>query len=330
VYDINDFDDTGEGLYEFDVRRLAVSLMLAALENHHRLGDGVNAAEAAVGSWLHALRHWAGCGRREFAELEQQQHVRQLLAFAGDRSRPEFLATLAAQSAGDRFAFQRSRDFREIPARERTAIEAAVPDFLTHCLAPNNADARQYRLEDVTARLAGTGSLGRQRYALLFDKGGPEKSFETLRLIEWKQALDSALDEPIPAVSKARARNVYSATVAFQLFPKRYLGYTRVAGKPFQAREIGSNDERFSHARFREIERFTQAAVLFGGILARAHLLGSKARTGPREIPRLVGDREDRFVNGILTFACDYTGQVYADTEELKQREDEVRQKWSG
>ncbi len=330
VYDINDFDDTAVSAYEHDVRRIAVSLILAAGENHHRLGDGLNAAEACVRGWLHALRHWSEHKRPHFAEIEQHSHVRELLASAEEVNRVEFLRGVAAQVGPSQFAFRHDKSYRPVDAEVRARVEKALPAFLEHCLAPKDAKPREYRLQDVAARTSGTGSLGRLRLALLLDKGQGEADWPALRLVEWKESLDAALDVAKPESSKGRARQVFEATARFQLYPKRYLGYARFQGMPVQGREIGANDQRFSHAHFSDLERFTQAAVLFGGILARAHLLGSPGKGGPRKVPKLVGAREDAWVNGVLSFAAGYASQVQADWEELDTRKGEVEKAWQG
>jgi hypothetical protein len=96
-----------------------------------------------------------------------------------------------------------------------------------------------------------------------------------------------------------------------------------------QARELGSNDARFSHKEFLEMERFGKAAAMFGGLLARCHLLGTVSGGGPRPIPRQVAGFRDRFVNGILHFAVSYADQVHTDYEELRRRREEVHRAWT-
>src|SRR5262249_43761546 len=55
VYDVNDFDETTVASYENDLRRLSTSLLLAALDRGLRLGDGVNAAEHLLRSYVKTL-----------------------------------------------------------------------------------------------------------------------------------------------------------------------------------------------------------------------------------------------------------------------------------
>jgi len=330
VYDINDFDEATIAPYEFDVRRLAVSLVLAAIEDGHRLGDGLNSAEAATREWIGALHRWGRLQRKQFEHLPETAQVKKLLLVAREQSRTQFLEGLAEESVPGQFVFRRGiRNLRAVTEEERARIGAALPEYLKNCVAPKNARPRNYRLHDVAARIAGNGSLGRTRYALLLDKGvNKQAAYSSLRLIEWKQSLDSALDAPRPQASKSRAKDVLAFTTRFQLFPKRYLGFTSVGKVPVQAREIGANDRRFSHKEFKDLARFQTAASLFGGMLARCHLLGSMASEGPRQIPVIVAAHEDRFILSLLRFAASYSERVYTDHALFVKRRGEVERAW--
>lgn len=329
VFDINDFDETTESWYEQDVCRLAVSLVLAAADSGHRLGDGVNAAEAATREWIASIDRWRHLTRARFAGAEPAAMERRLLASASERSRAELMQSIAQPSAKGSYVFQRSEEFPPATAAEHAAAVEALPLFLRHCLAPAKARPKHYSFQDACRRVAGNGSLGRPRFALLLGKGqGSGESYSSLRLVEWKQALDSSLDRPRPHGSPRRARAVFEATARFQLHPKRYLGFTRMLGLGMQAREIGANDRRFSHRDLEVSSRFEEAAALYGRTLARCHLLGSLGSTGPREVPLLLHGREDAFVHHVLRFAVSYAAQVVADHSELIRHRAKLEKAW--
>lgn len=329
VFDINDFDETANSLYEYDVRRLAVSLILAALENQHRLGDGLNAAEAATREWLNSLARWRHLNRKQFSRLPPHDVEKMLLSRAAERSRSAMITDLAEQSEPGRFVFKTSAQYPPATAKEREAAEAGLPLFLDHCLAPANAKPAKYVFHDAARRIAGNGSLGRPRFAILLGKG--EKggdSLTSLRLIEWKQALDSSLDAAKPKAHPKRAREVFESTCHFQVHPKRYLGFTKMMGLGMQAREIGANDRRFSAHDYHDPRRLEQVAALFGHILARCHLLASIGKPGPREIPGELHTQEDRFVHEVLQFAMDYAAQVRADHAALVAARAKIEKAW--
>ncbi len=214
--------------------------------------------------------------------------------------------------------------------KERAQVVKALPRFLKSCLAPPGSHPERYQFQDAAFRIAGCGSLGRQRYAILLGKAKAGKqSLESLRLVEWKDALDSSLVAKRPHQTKGRARDVVKATLAFQLMPKRYLGYTTIDGRPMQAREIGANDFRFQHKEFADPVRFQNAARIFGEITARSHLLSTLGSKGPRSLLRELAGGEDRWINRLVTFAVAYTDRVLDDHQELCARRSEVAEKWA-
>ncbi len=331
VYDINDFDETTTSHYEYDLRRLATGVLLAAHDNQQRTGDGLNAAEACVRSYLQTLiRFEKAKSRQAFQETSSPKLVQRLRGTAQEKKRTAMLKDIVTESTPGAFRFVASEKHHAVPDKERLAIARAVPKFLRTVLAPQRSNPKKYKLLDVAFRIAGCGSLGRHRYALLFGKGltDPE-TIETLRLIEWKDSLDSCLDVKSPHQSPGRAIHVFKAMCNFQLDPKRYLGYATVSGKPVQAREIGANDARFDHKTFLAIDSFLAATQAFGEITARVHLLGNLKKRGPRMLLTELANSEDRFVQRILAFAVAYTDRTLDDYDELKRRGAEIRRAWS-
>ena len=60
VFDVNDFDETLPGPWEWDVKRLAVSVLIAARDNGYRVKDQERAVLATVGQYRTAMREFAG------------------------------------------------------------------------------------------------------------------------------------------------------------------------------------------------------------------------------------------------------------------------------
>jgi len=327
VYDINDFDDTAANQpYEYDLRRLMTSIILGGTESGVRIGDAVNAAETTALQYFGAIAKFAAAKKRqELAELRDAAVVRKLLKVASEKPREAFMRSLAEPGPKDRFEFQPGNEhFRVVDGKIRSEAEKRFPFYMAHCDLPPNAKGTEYAFQDIVFRYAGKGSLGKDRYAILMSKG--KADFGSLRLVEWKDSSDS----PLCAFANGGKRNreVYEAALAFQLVPKRYLGYVSMFNRPMQAREIGANDCRFSHGQYKTAEKLEQAASVFGGITARAHLLGSMGVEGPRRFVARSGVTEERLAHRLVAFAVAYASRVHEDYVEVKRRSAEIAKAW--
>jgi uncharacterized protein (DUF2252 family) len=328
VYDINDFDETTTSLYDYDLRRLTTSIALAAFDNAQTLTQVTAAVERCARGYLETLVQLAPVKTRaDFEKLKEAKEVHAVLSDAKEQSRPDMMRKLAVQGVDGHFAFKPADSFTPVNAEVRAAVMAALPHFLKS-LAPRH-DATKYTFQDVVFRYAGCGSLGRQRYALLLGKGETDKeTYDTLRLVEWKDSLDSGLCAKEPHASPGRAKQVIDNTVGFQINPRRYLGYVTVEGRPMQSREIGANDTRFSHKLFRDPDKFARAAQIFGEITARAHLVSSLGSDGPRTLAHEIKGLQDRWVNRMAAFALAYAHQAKDDYDEFIARKAEVAKAW--
>jgi len=326
VYDINDFDDCTSGAYEYDLRRLLTSLVVGGEAAKLPLSGCVAACESALDEYVEAIaRYGKAKRRRDLAALESTAQVKKLLTVASERSRVEMLRDLAMEvGKTGRFQFRENKKkFSPLDGARRDAITAAFPHFLKHCEAPGGADTSRYVLEDAVFRFAGKGSLGRERYAILLRKGlADREDFAALRLIEWKEAFDSPLDSRQPrqrAQSKGRAMEIHKAAQQFQVQPKRYWGFTSVSKRPFQVRENGANDDRFSPKQYTNAGRLVSAARVFGGITARVHLLSSLKSEGPRPLAKTSIQRR------LIGFALEYADIVQRDQADFRGRVVEVK-----
>ncbi len=305
--DINDFDETTHGPYEFDLRRLATSLMLRAIGQGASFSQGIAHAEDCARSYLEALRAMSTIKNREgFEAFDVPVDIKM-------KPRLAFIKSLIKD-----LQFRELEQYQSLDKKTVAGLREAFPGYRETCVSADNKPASQYQFVAAAARVAGTGSLGRRRYAILMciEKGEP--AIENLRLVEWKQSLDSAHDEALPHAVKSRAKQVVMATKRFQLHTKRFIGYTRLGKMPLQARELGVNDQVL----------ITDAKT-YGAMTARAHLLGSIPEPGPRTMLKEIGGREDDFVRRVIHFSVAYTEKVLTDYRELVDRQKEVRKRWT-
>jgi uncharacterized protein (DUF2252 family) len=245
-----------------------------------------------------------------------------------EKSRAEFIGKMTEQVAPRRFVFRHTDRLLPVSQKILDRVKEAIPSFLANVLVPPKARPMEYTFQDIAFRFGGAGSLGRARYALLFKKEKQKDDLSTLRLIEWKDSLDSSLDSSEPRFSHDRAQQVFAFTRSFQLVPKRYLGFAMIGNQPMQTKEIGANDARFNPKSMQDRQHFQRAAEIFGNITARAHMLASVGEQGPHLLVQKLHSREDRFVHKLLGFAVAYADRVFEDFDELTRRKAEVAEAW--
>ncbi|HEX9101105.1 MAG TPA: DUF2252 family protein, partial [Polyangia bacterium] len=186
VFDVNDFDETAPFTPALDLARMATSLVLA--DEKHGDARAVERIGALVDAWVAAAR---SLDLRPLAGKEAPAVVRALVASADEASRTPWIDRRVEGEAGQR-RFKASDKYQRVTDEGvRAAIVAGVREFGARCPERPPEVADWPRVLDVAARIAGTGSLGRFRWAVLVqgksDKPGKE------RILELKEALASSL-----------------------------------------------------------------------------------------------------------------------------------------
>src|SRR5207244_10363406 len=131
----------------------------------------------------------------------------------------------------------RSLAFFHLPDAERAQALRLMEDYVRRMPPPSTADF--YSVEDVCGRVAGVGSMGRLRYAVLVAGKGSKEGRNIL--LEFKESLPSAYDacrgrEAGPEAPAARAERVAAVQRASQAACGPHLGWARDRGVSFQAR----------------------------------------------------------------------------------------------
>lgn len=326
VFDINDFDETAPAPFEWDVKRLAASFVLAA--RHRDFGE----------------KHARRCARsavRQYQEAIARDAVRPLLDvwYQGVAVDDVLAVLLPAASKAERK--QTERGLRKAHDRTNVGALAKFAEFgpegwrirpepplivryersaeaeeslralfaaYSRTLAPDRrALFRQYRLVDFARKVVGVGSVGTEAFMFLFM--GPQG--DDPLFLQLKEAQPSVLASPgTDAGRMNQGRRVVEGQRLMQAASDVFLGWAR--GGPrgdqdFYVRQLrdmkGSADlERIS------AEELLVYAALCGETLARAHARSGK---GP-EIAGYLGTN-DSFERAIARFAVLYADQAERD-----------------
>jgi uncharacterized protein (DUF2252 family) len=195
-FDINDFDEAALAPASWDLVRMLSSIDVALTELGLKRKQVRAMAALFLGAYVAALTR----GKALWVERDNAQGlVGELLNSLRTRTRPAFLDSCAPRAAGRR-ATRRLRvdGTRALPAS--AAQTATVSHFMAD-FAKSQPNQNFFQVLDVARRIAGTGSLGLDRFVVLVEgKGSPDGNY----LLDLKEAAPSCLLAPLKCHLKVK------------------------------------------------------------------------------------------------------------------------------
>jgi uncharacterized protein (DUF2252 family) len=188
-FDLNDFDESALAPATWELVRLQASILTAA----DSLDISPELATSLCQSFADAYADALTTGHALSIERETAQGlIKTLLDSVHNRTRKEFLDR-RTQAKGRRRTI--TCDHRH--ALEATAEEKVVAAELVEAFAATQPDPKFFEPIDIANRIAGTGSLGVERYMVLVaGKGAPDGNY----LLDLKLALPSSLEQGLSVV----------------------------------------------------------------------------------------------------------------------------------
>ncbi|MFJ1595776.1 DUF2252 domain-containing protein [Streptomyces sp. NPDC088261] len=338
VIDLNDFDETVVGPWEWDVKRLATSLVLAGREAGADEETCRRGACDAVGSYrrtmrllakLPALDAWNAIADERLVSHADARDLAGTLERVSEKARNNTSARFAARSTeavpeadgspgadGRRGGTRRFVDappvLRRVPDEEAAAVAASLEEYLGTLSEDRLPLLARYAIHDVAFRVVGTGSVGTRSYVvLLLDHRG-----EPL-VLQVKEARGSALLPYLPAAGfevpgvTHEGRRVVLGQKRMQVVSDSLLGWTTVAGRPYQVRQFRNRKGSVDPAAL-PADQIDDYGRMTGALLARAHAHS----VDPRLIAGYCGKNEELDV-AVAAFAVAYADRTEADHAEL-------------
>jgi uncharacterized protein (DUF2252 family) len=333
IFDINDFDETLAGPWEWDVKRLAASLLIAARENGFPARAQDQAVAGAVREYRTAMAGFARMRNLEvwYARLDADAAMAslgpQLKAKAVKRTERSLAKarthdSISAFSKLARVVDGKARIVADPPlivpladlarGAERSRILAGLRGLLRAYRSTLQYDRRalleQFELADLARKVVGVGSVGTRAWIALLlgaDQRDP-------LLLQIKEAESSVLEAFLSRSPFANhAERVVNGQHLMQASSDIFLGWLRVkdgpdAGRDFYVRQL--KDWKGSATLERMSARGLAAyGRLCGWTLARAH-----ARTGDRVAIGAYLGSADTFDRALVEFS-----RAYAEQNEL-------------
>jgi uncharacterized protein (DUF2252 family) len=320
VFDLNDFDETLPGPWEWDVKRLAASVTIATRELGYPAASVRRATMAAVQGYRVRMQDLAG--RTDLATWYSRIDVEQLLqALSEGELRAEVKEMIA--SAGVRDHFRSLAKLTEVRDGQRRFVDE--PPVLAHVDDPAafetlreilqrypeslTRDRRElyarYTFIDIAHKVVGVGSVGLTAFVALF-LGRDDRDPLFLQL---KEARRSALEDYLPkSRSRIAGQRVVDGQKLMQAASDIFLGYVQIpGGRQFYVRQL--TDMKWS-ADLGAMSRKGLGLYVWlcGEALARAH-----ARSGDRIAIAAYLGGSGRFEEAMADFAASYATQNERD-----------------
>jgi uncharacterized protein (DUF2252 family) len=340
LFDVNDFDETLPGPFEYDVKRMAASFTIAARNNGFTKADGQAATRASVAGYRDAMAGFAQMTTMEvwYAHLSADEITASVRSAAKTKQDVKVAkqAKKAAKQARTRDSLQALSKLGEmvdgryrivseppivIPERELAAtyglsyteVEKAVREQFRGYRSTMEDDRRdlleRFEFLDLARKVVGVGSVGTRAFIVLFQGRDQQDPL----FLQVKEATASVLEEHLPKSRyQQHGERVVRGQRMMQAASDIFLGWT-----------VGPDDRHYYWRQLRDMKGSADVETMSpGGLatyadicawaLARAH-----ARSGdPVAIGAYFG-ASDKFDRSITDFAERYADQNERDYQEF-------------
>ena len=329
IFDINDFDETLPAPWEWDVKRLAASFVLAARANGLSDTEGRDAAVEATRSYRERLAAYAQMSPLEvwYSRIQKDDFL-SLVTDPVRRKMAQKKIEKVAAISGSELDYPKLAGMvggqlyiRDAPPLIFHPEQSRAPDFMSTLekLLANyretlSDDRRalldRYRLVDSAIKVVGIGSVGRRCWIALFMSAGNDPLF-----LQFKEARASVLEPYVgPSIYPNHGQRVVMGQRLMQPASDLFLGWLEgIEGRQLYVRQL--RDAKIKPA----IETFnTEDLQIYGAAcgwaLARSHAKAGDAWT----ISGYLGNN-DHFDLAMGKFAIAYADQAEADHAALKR-----------
>jgi uncharacterized protein (DUF2252 family) len=344
VFDINDFDETIVAPFEWDVKRMATSLVLAgrmagAKNLHCREAAAMFLDRYRTTMAMFARMPVLEVARYQVHRLQNVTSVEGILRMA-ERATPMHTLLTLTEVEGESSAAKTKRVrgvakqktakgeraprlprvFKTMPPRltrlkgeKAELVVGSLAKYAESLLPERRHFLAQYRPADVAFKVVGTGSVGLRDYVVMMEGNGPKDPL----FLQIKEEVASGY-APYVAKSARRerenqGRRVVEGERAMQLQSDPFLGWTTMDGRDYLVRQLNDHKASIQLENLRAAGLLEYAAVC-GEMLARGH-----ARAGDSSIIAGYLGTSTRFDEAVGQFAESYADQTELDWKQLVQ-----------
>ena len=351
VYGLNDFDDSVIADYQYDVWRMAASLVLVARQNEIADDEQGTAVDAFTNAYLQTLLSYEGNDTATKTYFTKDNTCKILSKFLKDvekeKTRKDMLKKWTEDLKDERvFALSPEMEppvrvtekLAPISASERTALLGAMDAYEETRDRVMKWKKDYFKIEDIACRLlAGTGSTGTPRYYILIR--GDSKKWSSDRILDVKRqskpaaytyfdkAHQQEFDEcfPNPGIRQAAAYRSMTTVRGKEdgderIYADDHLGWMAFFDAIYSVRERSPYKETFPTDTLTTISDMAEMAGQYGTVLATAHARAhDNFKRAPTlypladQVAALAKGKEDDFRQLVSEVAFGYADQVAKD-----------------
>ena len=318
IFDINDFDETIKAPWEWDVKRMATSLVLAGREARNSEGQCRDAVLQFARKYRESMKMFSELPVLELARYLVMRDlkvapIRSVLRKA-ERATPLESLNKLTEKKDSKYFLREIKDQTfgvdtQYEVQESTAkqVLGALPGYIQTLQPERRHFFKQYQPADEGFRIVGTGSVGTRDYIVLMFGGAVEDPM----FLQLKQELPSAYAPYVPknVPPKHHGQRVVEGVRRMLVQFDPFLGWATISGLPYLVRQLRDHKAGIEASDL-EGRGLLQYAEVCGELLAKGH-----ARSGdPCMLSGYLG-MADRFDRALVTFAVDYADQTTRDFE---------------
>lgn len=306
-FDINDFDEAVLASAHWELSRFLVSILVAAQSLKVKPDEAIGLCHRFLDAYCANLVR----GNARWVERATAEGmVRDLLRELKQRTRAALLDSRTDSKGGKRKLRVDGRKALPVDAGSRQKVVDLINTF-----AKTQPHPEFFKVIDVARRIAGTGSLGIERYVILVrGRGGPDENF----LLDLKHAPSSALTSRVLLKQPqwpSEAERVVSIQRRIQAIPPAFLAPLSMGDRSYVLKELLPSQDRVELAQWDgKIRRLEMVMKTMGEVVAWAHLR-SGGRQGSACADEWIafGADAERWRSPLLEYAQSYAKQVVGD-----------------
>jgi len=324
VIDLNDFDEAHPGGWEWDLRRLVASIVVAGRENGASEEECHESVLACVAAYRDEVRFLAeqplllrsynrlDVGRLHETATEKslREEIERSAKRARTRTSDRALPRFTAEHEGTRRIIEEPPVITRVPEQDADAIAEGLDAYLL-TLAPHwRRVLGGYTLVDVAHKVVGVGSVGLRAYVALLEGSSPED----VVFLQLKQARRSVLAPYVHGESAWHAhqgQRVVEYQQALQTVSDPLLGWTTVGDHQYYVRQFRNMKGSIALDAI-DPAALTDYAGIVGHLLAKGH-----ARTSGASMIAGYAGGSDKLDQALARFARAYADQTEADHARL-------------